>query len=121
MVNQVSGDKVLSQGSSRSSGLEERRVERQQRDATDESSAKASASDAPVTDDSLQVSRAGELFSQDAARPGRSTGGIETAEQATALASRILQQFQESPDQAFRAQAGERVDQYAYLLQTAPV
>ena len=81
-----------------------------------------SASVAAGSDDSVQVSRAGELFSQAAAPSGRSSSsGIATSAEAKALASHILQQFEESPGQALKAQAGDRVDQYAYLLQTAPL
>ena len=119
MVNPVSGDKVLSQGSGRSNGLEERRAERQQQDTGSNGGGNTKAGVAVYN--SVQVSRAGELFSRAAAPVRRSEEAVESAAEAEALARRILQQFEQSPAQALKAQAGERVDQYAYLLQTAPV
>lgn len=122
MVNPVSGDKILSQTSGRSSSPEDSRVERRQQNANGNNGVRpGEAKASSVSPDSVQVSRAGELFSQAADQTGRSNGAVNTSEQAAALATRILQQFQEAPEAALKAQAGNQPDQYAYLLQTAPV
>ncbi len=122
MVNPVSGDKILSQTSGRSSSPEDSRVERRQQNANGNNGVRpGEAKASSVSPDSVQVSRAGELFSQAADQTGRSSGTVNTSEQAAALATRILQQFQEAPEAALKAQTGNQPDQYAYLLQTAPV
>jgi hypothetical protein len=122
VLNPVSGDKILSQTSGRNSSPEDSRVERRQQDANGNNGVRAAAAKASnVSPDSVQVSRAGELFSQAADQTGRSNGAVNTSEQAAALAIRILQQFQDAPAAALKAQAGNQPDQYAYLLQTAPV
>ena len=122
MVNSVSSDKIPSQNTVRSNTMEERRAEhRPQQVKSDvgviEQTGLAGAS---APDDSLRLSRAGTLISKTTEQAGRGENNLESAAQASALVNRIRQQFESSPEQAFKAQAGDQVGQYITLLQTAP-
>lgn len=120
MVNPVSSDKVLSQNSTRSNGADERRAERLQQDNKPNTAIGSPPAGSDPADDNLQLSRAGELFSQAAEQTGRSRSPVQSGDQARALIDSIRQQFQSSPEQALKAQAGSQIGQYATLLQTTP-
>ena len=69
-------------------------------------------------DDSLNLSEIGRILSQ--AVPTGSSRRVDTTEQATALALRIREQFEQSGSQALAAQTGGETGSLATLLESPP-
>ncbi|MCW8890413.1 MAG: hypothetical protein OQL20_07135 [Sedimenticola sp.] len=75
----------------------------------------ASAQPKPTPDDSVELSSAGRLVSQDASR---SSGAIQTAEQAQTLVLKIREQIQSAGSDAMKAHNQLESGQLTHLLES---
>jgi len=114
VVNPIISDKILSPTSERNPTTEEKKAPLQNRGSSNQTASRHES------DDTLNVSRIGQLFSQptDSARP--LSGNIATAEQASARVALIREQFEQSGIQALTAQTGAQTASLAALLKAEP-
>jgi len=114
VVNSIASDKILSPTSERNPTAEGKKAPLRNAGSRNQTTSRH------PPDDTLNVSRTGELFSQstDTARP--QSRSIATAEQASMRVARIREQFEQAGLQALAAQTGGQTAPFAALLEAGP-
>jgi hypothetical protein len=114
MINPLNGDKTLSPAMERS--VESRKQANAERTAP----APAEQHNEPSASATVEVDQARQLYNVEhqASRPV--SGTVDSPEAAGSLLNAILQQFSDSPEQAFRTQAANVSPPLVKLLEQAP-
>jgi len=120
VVTPISNDKLLSSSSSKTGGSDTKSTGGTNRSSTDTGSAAATPEAGRPADDTVNIDRASQLYRSAASEPTRSTGKINTSEEAAQLAARISEQLTADSSQAMQAQAGGLSRHIGSLLSTAP-
>lgn len=116
MVSPVNGDKPVSPSTERSGGSHKSNQSQQvvAQPGTTEHQASETAST------TLEVDKARQLYEMESQKNRALASAIDTPEAARSLLDRIVNQFGNTPEQAFKSQASGSLTPLANLLEAAP-
>ena len=120
VVTPISNDKILSSSNPKSGSTDTKGTGRSNDSSADSTSTTAASGINKAADDTVNVDRASQLYRSAVSEPVKSTGNINTAEEAGQLVARISQQLMADGAQAMQAQTGNLANQAGSLLSTAP-